>query len=57
MGEDEMFIMVDCGKYTNEIDIFVRNELKNKIDYLIVTHIHNDLLMVWYRRCHKTMTS
>ena len=41
-GEDEMFIMVDCGKYTNEIDIFVRNELKNKIDYLIVTHIDND---------------
>ena len=41
-GEDEMFIMVDCGQYTNEIDNFVRSELKNKIDYLIVTHIDND---------------
>ena len=38
-GEDEMFIMVDCGQYTNEIDNFVRNELKNKIDYLIVTPV------------------
>ena len=35
-------IMVDCGKYTEEIDGFVRTELKNKIDYLIVTHIDND---------------
>ena len=35
-------IMVDCGKYTKEIDCFVRTELKNKIDYLIVTHIDND---------------
>ncbi|XTB53030.1 hypothetical protein LDK11_12595 [Fusobacterium nucleatum] len=35
-------IMVDCGKYTNEIDNFVKTKLKNKIDYLIVTHIDND---------------
>lgn len=35
-------IMVDCGDYTEEIEGFVRNELKNKIDYLIVTHIDND---------------
>lgn len=34
--------MVDCGKYTEEIDCFVRNQLKNRIDYLIVTHIDND---------------
>ena len=34
--------MVDCGKYTEEIDSFVRNELTNTIDYLIVTHIDND---------------
>lgn len=34
--------MVDCGKYTEEIDNFVRTELTNKIDYLIVTHIDND---------------
>lgn len=37
-----MHIMVDCGKYTEEIDSFVRNELTNTIDYLIVTHIDND---------------
>ena len=35
-------IMVDCGKYTDEIDNFVKTKLKNKIDYLIVTHIDND---------------
>ena len=35
-------IMVDCGKYTKEIDNFVKTELKNRIDYLIVTHIDND---------------
>lgn len=34
--------MVDCGKYTEEIDNFIRNDLKSKIDYLIVTHIDND---------------
>ena len=34
--------MIDCGKYTKEIDVYVRNSLKNKIDYLIVTHIDND---------------
>ena len=35
-------IMVDCGKYTDEIDNFVKTELKNRINYLIVTHIDND---------------
>lgn len=41
-NEEKICIMVDCGKYTEEIDCFVRNELTNKIDYLIVTHIDND---------------
>lgn len=41
-NEEKIYIMVDCGKYTEEIDNFVRNELTNKIDYLIVTHIDND---------------
>lgn len=35
-------IMVDCGKYTEEVDDFVKTELKNKINYLIVTHMDND---------------
>lgn len=34
--------MVDCGKFTENIDSFVRDELANKIDYLLVTHIDND---------------
>ena len=41
-GNCTLNIMVDCGKYTEEIDGFVRTELKNKIDFLIVTHIDND---------------
>lgn len=41
-GDYTLNIMVDCGKYTEEIDGYVRSELKNKIDYLIVTHIDND---------------
>lgn len=41
-NDKKMHIMVDCGKYTEEIDSFVRNELTNTIDYLIVTHIDND---------------
>ncbi len=41
-GDYALNIMVDCGNYTEEIDGFVKNELKNKIDYLIVTHIDND---------------
>lgn len=41
-GDFALNIMVDCGKYTEEIDDFVRTELRNKIDYLIVTHIDND---------------
>ncbi len=34
--------MINCGKYTEEIDVFVRTKLKNKIDYLKVTHIDNN---------------
>lgn len=41
-GDNILNIMVDCGKYTEEIDNFIRNDLENKIDYLIVTHIDND---------------
>lgn len=41
-NEEKICIMVDCGKYTEEIDNFVRTELTNKVDYLIVTHIDND---------------
>ncbi len=41
-GDNILKIMVDCGKYTEEIDNFIRNDLKSKIDYLIVTHIDND---------------
>ena len=31
-GNCTLNIMVDCGKYTEEIDGFVRTELKNKIE-------------------------
>lgn len=41
-GNDTLNIMVDCGKYTEEIDEFIRNGLHNEIAYLIVTHIDND---------------
>ncbi|AAQ65990.1 conserved hypothetical protein [Porphyromonas gingivalis W83] len=41
-GDYTLNLMIDCGKYTEEIDEYVRNSLKNKIDYLIVTHIDND---------------
>ena len=41
-GYNTLNLMIDCGKYTEEIDVYVRNSLKNKIDYLIVTHIDND---------------
>lgn len=41
-GEHSTRIMVDCGKYTPEIDNFVMNDLGGKIDYLIITHIDND---------------
>lgn len=30
--------MINCGKYTEEIDVFVRTKLKNKIDYLKVAY-------------------
>lgn len=41
-GENTISIMVDCGQYRSEIDDFVKNELGNEIDYLVVTHIDND---------------
>ena len=35
-------LMVDCGVYTDEIRKIVRDDLNNKIDCLVVTHIDND---------------
>ncbi len=38
----EIHILVDCGKYTTELNEFIDNRFLNRIDYLIVTHIDND---------------
>ena len=38
----EFHIMVDCGCYTSEVNDFIDQKFKNKIDYLIVTHIDSD---------------
>ena len=38
----ELHIMVDCGCYTSEVNDFIDQKFKNKIDYLIVTHIDSD---------------
>lgn len=38
----ELHIMVDCGCYTSEVNDYIEQKFKNKIDYLIVTHIDND---------------
>lgn len=35
-------IMIDCGRYTDEIKNFVESILEKKINMLIVTHIDND---------------
>ena len=35
-------IMIDCGKYTAEIQQFVEGDLNKHINLLIVTHIDND---------------
>ena len=40
--EQEIHILVDCGKYTDEVNDFIEKRFFNKIDYLIVTHIDND---------------
>lgn len=57
-GEHSTIIMVDCGKYTPEIDNFVMNDLGGKIDYLIVTHIDNDHIdgVVTMLNCHKEIS-
>lgn len=40
---DSMFnIMVDCGKFTTDIESFVINQCGNHINLLVVTHIDND---------------
>lgn len=41
-NEQEIHILVDCGKFTSEINEFICNRFHNTIDYLIVTHIDND---------------
>ena len=38
----EIHILVDCGKFTAEVNEFICNRFNNTIDYLIVTHIDND---------------
>ena len=38
----EIHILVDCGKFTAEVNEFICNRFYNTIDYLIVTHIDND---------------
>ena len=35
-------IMIDCGKYTEEIKKYVEEELGKHINLLVVTHIDND---------------
>ena len=39
---EELHILVDCGKFTAEVNDFICNRFYNTIDYLIVTHIDND---------------
>ena len=42
-GNDSRFvIMIDCGKYTEEIKKYVEEELGKHINLLVVTHIDND---------------
>lgn len=40
--EKEIHVMVDCGRYTSEVNTYISKEFQNRIDYLIVTHIDND---------------
>lgn len=41
-GEKQFSIMVDCGKRTDAIASYIHNDLHNKIDLLVATHIDND---------------
>lgn len=42
-GNDGRFVvMIDCGKYTDEIQKYVEEELGKHINLLVVTHIDND---------------
>lgn len=38
----ELHIMVDCGQYNKDVKDFVEIKFRNRIDYLIVTHIDDD---------------
>lgn len=38
----EVHILVDCGKFTPEVNAFIEDSFHGTIDYLIVTHIDND---------------
>ena len=40
--EVQFSVMVDCGKLTDEIASYIKNDLKNTINLLVVTHIDND---------------
>lgn len=41
-GENQFSIMVDCGEYRVPVKQFIKNDLNNHIDLLIITHIDND---------------
>lgn len=41
-GEVQLSVMVDCGKLTDDIASYIKNDLNNTINLLIVTHIDND---------------
>lgn len=41
-NDKEIHIMVDCGKYSPEVNDYIVNVFKCHIDYLIVSHIDND---------------
>lgn len=41
-NDEEIHIMVDCGKYSPEVNDYIVNVFKCHIDYLIVSHIDND---------------
>lgn len=41
-GEVQFSVMVDCGNLTDVIASYIKNDLKNTINLLVVTHIDND---------------
>lgn len=41
-NDKETHIMVDCGKYSPDVNDYIVNVFKCHIDYLIVSHIDND---------------